>query len=101
MEGGEEMMPIGYPVRARFIFAALVICVGIGSSLAGAPAGQRTATREDHVVWVAEALKRMETIKPGMTRKELLEVFTTEGRAVHSVAPDVRQQGLSVFQGGR
>jgi hypothetical protein len=30
-------------------------------------------------VWVADALKKMETIKPGMTRAKLLEVFTTEG----------------------
>jgi hypothetical protein len=28
---------------------------------------------------VADALKKMETIKPGMTRARLLEVFTTEG----------------------
>ena len=33
----------------------------------------------DHVAWVAKILKRMETIKPGMTRKTLLTVFTTEG----------------------
>jgi len=33
----------------------------------------------DHVSWVAEALKRIETIKPGMTRRELMNVFTTEG----------------------
>jgi hypothetical protein len=66
-------------MRARFIFAVLVISVGIVSSLAGAPGAQQTATREGHVAWVAEALKRMETIKPGMTRKELLGVFTVEG----------------------
>ena len=29
--------------------------------------------------WVAQALKRMQTIKPGMTREALLTVFTTEG----------------------
>src|SRR5258706_11981966 len=34
---------------------------------------------QDHVAWVAEALKRMQTIKPGMTRTDLLKVFTTEG----------------------
>ena len=34
---------------------------------------------EDHVAWVAQALKRMQTIKPGMTRRTLLTVFTTEG----------------------
>jgi len=66
-------------MRSRFIFGVLVICVGIGSSLAGAPGAQQTAKREDHVAWVGQALKRMETIKPGMTRKELLAVFTTEG----------------------
>lgn len=36
-------------------------------------------TSSDHVTWVAETLTRMETIKPGMTRKDLLLVFTTEG----------------------
>ena len=66
-------------MRARFIFGVLVICVGIGGSLAGAPGAQQTATREGHLAWVAEALERMETIEPGMTRKELLLVFTVEG----------------------
>ena len=32
-----------------------------------------------HVDWVAETLKRMQTVKAGMTRKDLLAVFTTEG----------------------
>jgi hypothetical protein len=31
------------------------------------------------VSWVAEVLRRIETIKPGMTREDLLKVFTTEG----------------------
>ena len=34
---------------------------------------------QDHVAWVAEVLKQMQTIKPGMTRTQLLTVFTTEG----------------------
>lgn len=38
-----------------------------------------TAAQRDHVAWVAEALKRMQTIKLGMTRTDLLKVFTTEG----------------------
>jgi hypothetical protein len=29
--------------------------------------------------WLAHALEKMETIKPGMTREDLLRVFTTEG----------------------
>jgi hypothetical protein len=31
------------------------------------------------VTWVAEALKRIQTIKLGMTREDHLKVFTTEG----------------------
>jgi len=34
---------------------------------------------QDHVTWVAQALKRIQTIKPRMTREALLKVFTTEG----------------------
>jgi hypothetical protein len=37
------------------------------------------AQSPDHVSWVANVLKRMETVKPGMTRETLLTVFTTEG----------------------
>jgi hypothetical protein len=37
------------------------------------------AYNKDHTAWVAESLKRMHTIKPGMTRTDLLKVFTTEG----------------------
>jgi hypothetical protein len=40
---------------------------------------RQTPGSPDHVVWVAEALKRIHTIQPGMTREDLLEVFTTEG----------------------
>ena len=33
----------------------------------------------DHRAWVEECLKRMLTVQPGMTRNQLIEVFTTEG----------------------
>src|SRR5213593_281345 len=54
--------------------------------IAGSPAYLR-ATRaqgqeqssQSHLAWVADALIRMRTIKPGMTRNDLLKVFTTEG----------------------
>jgi hypothetical protein len=41
--------------------------------------GQAPSSSVDHVSWVAQALTRIETIKPGMTREDLLKVFTTEG----------------------
>jgi hypothetical protein len=37
------------------------------------------AQSPEHVRWVEAVLKRMETIKAGMTRETLLTVFTTEG----------------------
>src|SRR5579864_8502544 len=49
-------------------------------SLSGAkPVPAQSQSTQEHVGWVAEALKRIETIKPGMTRQTLLTVFTTEG----------------------
>jgi hypothetical protein len=32
-----------------------------------------------HAQWVAESIKVMQSVKPGMTRADLLRVFTTEG----------------------
>jgi len=59
----------------KLLAAVLVAMIGL---IAVTPSGAQQTTRA-HVVWVAEVLKRMQTIKPGMTRKTLLTVFTTEG----------------------
>jgi hypothetical protein len=57
--------------------------------LSGALAGSLTRAQTDqsssldskgrHVRWVVESLKRMQALKSGMTRADLLRVFTTEG----------------------
>ncbi len=62
----------------RFLGLALLSgAIITGAVLAqGKPEG---ATQREHVVWAAEALKRMQTVKPGMTRTDLLNVFTVEG----------------------
>src|SRR6266478_3326498 len=62
-------------VLAVFSSAAIsgVIFVHSTPRLAQGPSTQ------DHVAWVAQALKQMQTVKPGMTRSDLLKVFTTEG----------------------
>jgi hypothetical protein len=66
----------------RFLVLALLPCTAIGGILcvqaASTTAGQGPSS-QDHIVWVAQALKRMQTIRPGMTRGDLLKVFTTEG----------------------
>jgi hypothetical protein len=44
-----------------------------------APTTPHAATSQQHVAWVADAMKEMQTVKVGMTRKDLLRVFVTEG----------------------
>jgi hypothetical protein len=55
----------------------VVVAIGIGGySHVGA---QAVSEREAHVAWVSDALKAMESVKPGMTRADLLRVFDGEG----------------------
>ena len=44
-----------------------------------APAFADSESCPEHVEWVAKVMEKMETIKLGDTRKNLLRVFTTEG----------------------
>ncbi len=48
-------------------------------SLPHAFAQDSDRTSQAHIAWVGAVLDRMDTIKPGMTREQLLTVFTTEG----------------------
>jgi hypothetical protein len=68
-------------MACRLIVLGLLSSVAIGGIFlvqAQPSAGQGTYS-QDHVAWVAQTLKQMQTIKPGMTRTDLLKVFTTEG----------------------
>ncbi len=40
---------------------------------------QRQQLLQDHTEWISQSLRRIQSIKPGATRAELLEVCTTEG----------------------
>jgi hypothetical protein len=64
----------------RLLVLVLLSGAAIGSS---APDRMSLASQEpcpqEHRQWVAQALQKMQTIQPGMTRKDLLGVFTTEG----------------------
>jgi hypothetical protein len=61
-------------------FALFLAAAIVGAScLLGTPQVGQGQTSPDHLTWVANVLKRMETIKPGMTREVLLTIFTTEG----------------------
>ena len=64
-------------------FRLLIIMVGVALvsavAIQGSPQLGQPEISQDHVTWVAQALKRIQTIEPGMTREALLKVFTTEG----------------------
>jgi hypothetical protein len=66
-------------MRARFLAAVLAIFAVVGGVVACSPAHGQATPSEDHIAWVAEALKRIQAIRPGMTRRRLLTAFTTEG----------------------
>jgi hypothetical protein len=62
--------------------AMLVLLAGAVFTSAHAFRAQSSAYQEcsqNRMSWVGESLVRMESVKPGMTRAELLMVFTTEG----------------------
>jgi hypothetical protein len=67
-------------IKRGAVIAVLSFVVLTGTSLIRSThsAGQDPRI-EEHQEWVGKALKTMETIQPGMTRKDLLRVFTTEG----------------------
>jgi hypothetical protein len=44
------------------------------------PSPDTSAYDSEHTHWFAASLKEMQTVKVGMSRGELLKVFTTEGR---------------------
>ena len=61
--------------------SALVLCATLIGGLVPQLAMLRAqpGPADGRVAWVGDVLKRMQTIKPGMSREALLRVFTTEG----------------------
>ena len=67
---------------SRVLLLVVLSGVAVGGAISLRPTEQANRVQafdKDHTAWVAESLKRMQTIKPGMMRTELLKVFTTEG----------------------
>ena len=65
--------------RLRMFLLLTVVAIGVAHAFQASVQSTRGQSAEDHVAWVAQALKQMQTIKPGMTRQTLLTVFRTEG----------------------
>jgi hypothetical protein len=66
-------------VQRRGMFQLLTgAAIAGGDALFASPFNGKDVS-QNHMAWVAEVLKRMQTIMPGMTREALYRVFTTEG----------------------
>jgi len=65
----------------RFLVLVLlsIVAISASSSVRLTRSARQEPCSQDHEAWVTHTLEKMETIKPGMTRGELLKVFTTEG----------------------
>jgi hypothetical protein len=65
--------------RLFVLFALSIIALSSSTSLPLAHSANDEPGTQDHTAWVLHTLERMEAIKPGMTRADLLKVFRTEG----------------------
>ena len=61
---------------ARFVFLCILSVSAIAQS---EPPQTPSQIERDHTAWIAGALNAMQTIKVGMTRSDLVKLFTTEG----------------------
>jgi hypothetical protein len=65
-------------------FGLLISAVIASSVLKASPVRDKQASVEEHIAWVGEVLTRMGTIRPGMTRKQLMGVFTPQQAGLSS-----------------
>jgi hypothetical protein len=78
---GFEMLAL-FVRRSRRLFALTsrsIIFIGSSVFVRPTQSASQEPCAQDHNAWVTNALKKIESIKPGMTRQDLLKVFTTEG----------------------
>ena len=67
-------------MQRRAMFQLLAgAAIGGGNALFASPSNGKDHASRNHVAWVTEVLKSMQSIMPGMTREALYRVFTTEG----------------------
>src|SRR5260370_35233237 len=65
--------------RLFVVLLFLVIVIGGSASVRPTKSANPEPCAQDHEVWLAHLMEKMETIKPGMTRWDVLKVFRAEG----------------------
>ncbi len=63
----------------RLAIVALICISGFGAVTQSNAGATQSDINSEHTKWIDNALRSMEAVKVGMTRSELLKVFTTEG----------------------
>jgi hypothetical protein len=67
-------------IRPLLLLAVLTMAAcGVSNKAEPVQSGTHDPCGDDRRAWVGRSLIKMEEIKPGMTRKDLLKVFTTQG----------------------
>jgi len=61
---------------ARFLFLGILAIVAVAQS---EPRPNPSQIDRAHTAWIADVLNATQTVKAGMTRADLMKVFTTEG----------------------
>ena len=56
-----------------------ITCVVLLLTAASLMSAQETDSDQEHAKWIASVMDSIQTVKPGMTRNDLLRVFTIEG----------------------
>lgn len=69
----------GKSIDRRSLFRVFAAASAAGFSPGLLNASHAATGNDDHIKWVVEVLERMKTITPGMSRIQLLAVFTVEG----------------------
>ena len=78
MRRGPELESKDADMRKLMLIAATAAALAYALTLSASPA-RDDSVAAGRVKWVEKSLKEMQTVKVGMTRGDLLKVFTEEG----------------------
>jgi len=59
--------------------ACTILLLTVASLVGAKETAEETQINQEHTKWIASVIDSIQTIKPGMTRQDLLRVFTLEG----------------------
>ncbi len=65
--------------RLMVLVALSIIVIGVSASFRPTQSATPQPCTQDHEAWLAQVLEKMDSIKPGMTRAELLQIYQAEG----------------------